>query len=259
MAKYTTTIQEYCQSVYINKIQTLFPLYNRFDIVAEMPEEQYYEIVRNYIFPTVIPFYNSVETDITAFVEEWTDHFMYYEIGQDSVEKFRTTLKAWLKTNMPLYKKLYDSDISSVAAALNNTDVTITRTGSTSIKTGTLSTSGSTTYGKQEKFDSTFKPGKNTKNSIVALGTSATERELSATGESGTDTTDSTNKLSGTDQNSKTDTYNLNDGVNTTETRSGRENVDLLAATEKYRSLILDMNSEIFKQMKKDGLFMLVW
>ena len=259
MAKYTTTIQEYCQSVFLYKIQSLIPTIDRFKLMEDMTEYAMYTIVRDYIFPTDVPFYNDNSEDLNAFINEWTDTFLYYEIGQDSIGKFRHTLKAWLKNNMPYFRKLYESDIRDIDAALKNYDVLISRVGDQSKKTGTLSSSGSTTYGKKEEYGSDFKPGKNTKNSIVALGTSATERELSATGESGTDKTESSTELSGTDRNQKTDTYNLTDTVNTQETRTGRENVDITAVTERYRALILDINSEIFAKMKKDGLFMQVW
>lgn len=252
MAKYTQTIKEYCESVYLAQQLSINPDAKPWNVITTMDDSDYYRIVSDYIFPTDWPFYNTTAADKTEFVEEWTDKFLYHEIGQDSMGRFRHVLKAWLRTNMVYFERLYSSDIASVADVINNIDVWTTRTGELSKKTGSLSRSGSTTYGRTD----TFTPGRVNKNSIVALGATATERELSQTAESGQET----NVASGTDTNGYTDTYNnLADSQNVTEHRAGKDGSDVAAAVERFRALILDLNSQIFDKMQADGLFMLVW
>ena len=237
MAKYTQTIKEYCESVYLAQQLSINPDAKPWNVITSMDDSDYYRIVSDYVFPTDWPFYNDTAADKKEFVEEWTDKFLYHEIGQDSMGRFRHVLKAWLRTNMIYFARLYSSDIASVADVINNIDVWTTRTGELSKKTGSLSRSGS-------------------KNSIVALGTAATERELSQTAESGQEVS----AASGTDTNGYTDTYNnLTDAQNVTEHRAGKDGSDVAAAVERFRALILDLNSQIFDKMQADGLFMLVW
>ena len=252
MAKYTTTIQEYCQSVHLAQQLQLNPDADPWNVIATMDDSDFYRIVRDYIFPAEWPFYNESTLDRKEFIEEWTDTFLYYEIGQDSMGKFRHVFKAWLRTNMPFYSKLAASELKDISDVVNNIDVWTTRKGDLSNKSGSMSRSGSTTYGKTD----TFTPGKTNKNSIVALGSASTERELNKSEEGGLET----NVASGTDTTGYTDTYtNLKDTQDITEHRAGKDGSDVAKAVEQYRALIVDLNSMIFKQMKAEGLFMLVW
>ena len=66
-------------------------------------------------------------------------------------------------------------------------------------------------------------------------------------------------EASGTDTTGYTDTYtNLKDETDITETHTGHDGHDIALAVEKYRALIVDMNTTIFNAMKAYGLFMLV-
>lgn len=252
MAKYTTTIQEYCQSVHLAQQLEINPDADPWNVITTMDDSDFYRIVRDYIFPIDWPFYNDSTSDKQEFIEEWTDTFLYYEIGQDSMGKFRHVLKAWLRTNMPYYSKIASSELASVSDVINNIDVWVTKTGELSKKSGSMSRAGSTTYGRTD----TFTPGKTNKNSIVALGTDATERELNKSEEGGSEK----NVASGTDTNGYTDTFNnLTDTQDVTEHRVGKDGSDVAKAVEQYRALIVDLNTMIFKQMKAEGLFMLVW
>lgn len=271
MAKYTTTIQEYCQSVYLGFQLELNPNLNPVQVVANMDEDDYYNIVENYIFPSEWPFYNDIANDKEQFIKDFTDFFMYYEIGQSTMDQFRHVLKTWLRLDMSKYAQLYGSQLSGIGDVLNNTDVWRRIAGTTSGKTGTVRRAGSVTYGKTETRDNwnvsdgSVTNGRTDTNSIVPLGSTAAFNDLSKQTAGGTDRTAETIHnagtvgLSGTDGDDHTDTYNTTDSQDLTEHRAGRENINVADAVEKYRALILDMNSLIFEDMKKYGLFMLVW
>ena len=255
MAKYTQTLQEYCQSVYLGKQLQLNPEGDWYQIVAGMQESDYYKIVRDYVLPNPLPFYNESTIDKEEFIRDFTDRFLYFEIGQDSFPKFRQTLKAWLRQDMPYYAQLYGSQLSSLNELIDNVNLVITRKGEISNKNGTLARAGSTTYGRTDTTKSTI----TNKSSIVPLGSSATEREISQQ-VTATPTAGDTVTSSGTDSTGYTDTYtNLKDETDITETHTGHDGHDIALAVEKYRALIVDINTTIFDAMKAYGLFMLVW
>ena len=255
MAKYTQTLQEYCQSVYLGQQLQLNPEGDWYQIVAGMSESDYYKIVRDYVLPNPLPFYNESTIDKEEFIRDFTDRFLYFEIGQDSFPKFRQTLKAWLRQDMPYYAQLYGSQLSSLNELIDNVNLVITRKGEISKKNGTLARAGSTTYGRTDTTKSTI----TNKSSIVPLGSSATEREISQQ-VTATPTAGDTVTSSGTDSTGYTDTYtNLKDETDITETHTGHDGHDIALAVEKYRALIVDINTAIFDAMKAYGLFMLVW
>ena len=255
MAKYTQTLQEYCQSVYLGQQLQINPEGDWYQIVAGMQESDYYKIVRDYVLPNPLPFYNESTIDKEEFIRDFTDRFLYFEIGQDSFPKFRQTLKAWLRQDMPYYAQLYGSQLSSLNELIDNVNLVITRKGEISKKNGTLARAGSTTYGRTDTTKSTI----TNKSSIVPLGSSATEREISQQ-VTATPTAGDTVTSSGTDSTGYTDTYtNLKDETDITETHTGHDGHDIALAVEKYRALIVDINTAIFDAMKAYGLFMLVW
>ena len=69
MAKYTTTIQEYCQSVHLAQQLQLNPDADPWNVVATMDDSDFYRIVRDYIFPVDWPFYNESTLDRKEFIE----------------------------------------------------------------------------------------------------------------------------------------------------------------------------------------------
>ena len=255
MAKYTQTLQEYCQSVYLGQQLEINPAGDWYQIVAGMQESDYYRIVRDYVLPNPLPFYNESTLDKEEFIRDFTDRFLYFEIGQDSFPKFRQTLKAWLRQSMPYYGQLYGSQLSGLNELIDNVNLVITRKGELSKKNGTLGRSGSTTYGRIDTTKSTI----TNKSSIVPLGSSDTEREISQQ-VTATPTAGDSVTASGTDTTGYTDTYtNLKDETDITETHTGHDGHDIAQAVEKYRALIVDMNTTIFDAMKAYGLVMLVW
>lgn len=271
MSKYTITIQEYCQGVFLAQGLENDPTAKPAAIMAGMGESDYYEIVRDYIFPSSWTFYTDDSSAKYEFIKDFTDYFMYREIGQSSVEQFRHTLKTWLRREMGLYTQLYNSQLSDISEVLNTTDIWRTLSGEISNKTGTVERSGSTTYGKVETrnltttYDGSFTPGRTDTNNIVPLGSSTGNSKLSQAVAGGEDVTDDetndsgTVSYSGTDSNGYTDTYGTVDSQDITEHRAGKENVNVADAVEKFRKLIIDLNSQMLDAMAAYGLFMLVW
>lgn len=270
MSKYTITIQEYCQRLFLGIALEQNPEADPIAVIESMTDEDYYNLVNDYIFPARYDFYTDNPNVRRRFVEDFTDYFLYFEIGQDSIPHFRHTLKKYLNTEMSYYRELYKSIVANIDEVKNNVDIIRTISGVLSNKTGTIERDGSTTYGKKEvrnasgAENSTVTYGKKDETKIIPLGESA-PRPLSEQDQGGQDQNGSTHNNSDSLQHSGTDTQNTVDTLNTldqqdlTETRKGREGVDMAAAVEKFRKLIVDINSEIFKNMKKYGLFMLVW
>lgn len=270
MSKYTITIQEYCQRVYLGQVLELNPDADPITVVEGMYYPDYYRIVRDYLFPSNFDFYTDDAAAKETFIRDFTDYFMYYEIGQDSVPRFRHQLRAFLNTEMDYYKQLYDSQLNGLDDILKTVDVTREIFGKILERTGSVSSHDSTKYGhKEDRNGSSSQNGSITKGTtdqtnIVPLGSNSM-RPLSQQAQGGADRTqdnvESSDSIehSGTDTHEKTDTYNTTDRQDLTELRHGREGVNVGDAVEKFRKLIVDINSDILHAMKKAGLFMLVW
>jgi len=245
MSKYTMTIQEYCLGRYVAEQLGLDPDYPTAAAPFEITPEYCYDIVEAEIFPASVPFYTDDTALLREFIEQWTDTFYFDEIGQDSLGKFTWTLRAWLRTNMDKYRQLYTSDVASVADLMEQNDYVRDLT-------DTLARTGTETHALLHGHVLTDTPTTTVTNKIVPLG-SSTETELNQTldggmvthGNTGTDTT--------------TITPNTTDTRTVHETITGYQGVDKARVYEAYRGLIQDLNSDIFAQMRQDGLFMLVW
>lgn len=270
MSKYTITIEEYCQRVFLGLTLERNPDADPIDTIENMTDDDYYNIVESYIFPSHYDFYSDNPAVKRRFIEDFTNFFLYFEIGQDSIPHFRRTLKKWLNTEMEYFRQLYNSRVANIDEVKNNVDIVRTIAGTLSGKSGTVTRDGSTTYGRKETRNgsgsesSTVNYGKKDYTNIIPLGES-TPRPLSeqdqggADGNTGSHNSSDTLQNSGADSHTDVETYDTLDHQDLTETRKGREGVDLAEAVEKFRRLIIDINSEIFKNMKKYGLFMLVW
>lgn len=269
MSKYTMTIQEYCQGLYLNYVLDADPEADPVEAVVGMTEDDYY-LTGLTLFPDNYPFYNDKIGDKMEFMRDFIDYFMYNEIGQDSVEKFKHTLKKFLRAEMGRYRQLYNSQIGDLAAIINTTDIERHISGDVLKKTGTIDRDGKVNYhsgtssNESSSDSSSLQNGRTDTNAIRPLGSSAFS-DLSRQTAGGTDVTtgsgsrnSSVNKT-GFDENNNKETYNTTDTQDLTETRKGHEGVNIGDAVEKYRKLILDINSMIFEDMKKFGLFMLVW
>lgn len=270
MSKYTMTIQEYCERVYLGQILEINPDADPVQVVEGVDYPDYYRIVRDYIFPSNFEFYTDDPAARDKFIADFTDYFMYYEIGQDSIPKFRHTLRAFLNTEMSYYTQLYNSQLKGLDDVLKTVDVWRNISGKLLERTGSIGRHESTQYGRTEKRSGSssqsgsVQHGATDQTNIVPLGSNSMT-PLSQQAQGGTDRTNDSAQssdnmqLGGTDIRENSDIYNTTDRQDLTEHRAGREGVNVADAVEKFRKLIIDINSDILHAMKKFGLFMLVW
>ena len=256
MSKYTTTIEEYIQSRHFAAIleeaaeQGTLPEDPRtlwIQAVTEVNEDPEigYQIVADEIFPdSSVPFYTNDTTVKDEFLKAWTDTFYFDEIGQETMARFRITLRAYFRDNMPRFADLYTSRLSDLQALASDYQ---RQTHDSNEKLG------SEKRDMQHGLKVDFTPGATQTNKIIPLGGSA-ETELNQSLTGGKDSTEN----SGTD----TDTLSF---VNRIDSRwitenitgaTGLEKADLIA---KYRELILDLDSMIFADMRAQHLFMEAW
>ena len=128
MSKYTTTIEEYIQGRHFAQVladaesQDTLPDDPRtlwIQAVSEVNSDPDigYQIVADEIFPdSSVPFYTDDTTVKDEFLKAWTDTFYFDEIGQETMGRFRITLRAYFRDNMPRFADLYASRLSGLAA-----------------------------------------------------------------------------------------------------------------------------------------------
>lgn len=258
MAKYTTTIEEYVQSrVFAEMLQDALDNDNlpddprilwvaAVDAIQQDPTIAY-GIVGNEIFPDPNSpiFYTNDSDAYDNFIATWTDKCYFDEIGQETIGRFKITLRGWLRDNMGYYTDLYNSKISALSALASDYQ---RQTHDSLEKLG--SEQNQLQHGESISYTPT---NKGTKNYIIPLGGSA-EVELNQTQETGSDST----AHSGTDTN----TLSFTNRVDTrwiTENITGATGKDKAELIKMYRELIVDLDTMIIKQMYADGLFMKVW
>lgn len=257
MSKYTVTIEEYIQSRHFAALleeaeerDTLpdDPRTLWMQAVQEVNEDPEigYEIVSDEIFPdlTTVPFYTD-DTNVRAnFLKAWTDNFYFEEIGQETMGRFRITLRAYFRENMSRFADLYASRLSSLQALASDYQ---RQTHDSNEKMG--SEKREMEHGLQVDFT----PGATQTNKIIPLGGSV-ETELNQSLAGGKDTTEN----SGTD----TDTLSFTNRIDSrwiTENITGATGLDKADLVAKYRELILDIDSMIFADMRAKHLFMEAW
>ena len=257
MSKYTTTIEEYIQSRHFAVIleeaeeQDVLPEDPRtlwLQAVQEVNDDPEigYQIVADEIFPdgSTVPFYTD-DADVRAeFIKSWTDTFYFDEIGQETMGRFRITLRAYFRDNMPKWGDLYASRISDLQALASDYQRQMHDSNEKM---------GSETREMEHGLQVDFTPGATQTNKIIPLGGSV-EKELNQSLSGGKDTTEN----SGTD----TDTLSFTNRVDSrwvTENITGATGLEKADLTAKYRELILDLDSMIFADMRAKHLFMEVW
>lgn len=256
MAKYTTTIEEYIQGrIFAAKLQDALdndqlpddPASLWIEAVQELQADPSigYDIVKSELFPSPTIFYTNDVPTYENFIATWTDKLFFNEIGQETVGRFKVTLRGWLRDNMGYYTDLYNSKISALSALASDYQ---RQTHDSLEKLG--SEQNQRQHGESISYTPT---NKGVKNYIIPLGGS-TETELNQTQETGSDTT----AHSGTD----TDTLSFTNRVDTrwiTENITGATGKDKAELIKMYRDLIIEIDTLIINQMLKDGLFMEVW
>lgn len=256
MSKYTTTIEEYIQSRHFAQVladaesQGELPDDPRtlwIQAVTEVNSDPDigYQIVADEIFPdSSVPFYTDDAEVMSEFLKSWTDTFYFDEIGQETMQRFRITLRAYFRDNMPRWADLYASRLSGLAALASDYQ---RQTHDSNEKMG------SEKRDMKHGLKVDFSPGATTTNKIIPLGGSA-ETELNQSLNGGKDTTEN----SGTD----TDTLSFTNRVDSrwiTENITGATGLEKADLTAKYRELIIDLDSMIFADMRAKHLFMEVW
>lgn len=256
MSKYTTTIEEYIQGRHFAQVladaesQDTLPDDPRtlwIQAVSEVNSDPDigYQIVADEIFPdSSVPFYTDDTTVKDEFLKAWTDTFYFDEIGQETMGRFRITLRAYFRDNMPRFADLYASRLSGLAALASDYQ---RQTHDSNEKLGSEQRS------MQHGLKVDFTPGATTTNKIIPLGGSA-ETELNQSLTGGKDVTEN----SGTD----TDTLSFTNRIDSrwiTENITGTTGLEKAELTAKYRELILDLDSMIFADMRAKHLFMEVW
>lgn len=256
MSKYTTTIEEYIQGRHFAQVladaesQDTLPDDPRvlwLQAVSEVNSDPDigYQIVADEIFPdSSVPFYTDDTTVKDEFLKAWTDTFYFDEIGQETMGRFRITLRAYFRDNMPRFADLYASRLSGLAALASDYQ---RQTHDSNEKLG------SEQRNMQHGLKVDFTPGATTTNKIIPLGGSA-ETELNQSLTGGKDVTEN----SGTD----TDTLSFTNRIDSrwiTENITGTTGLEKADLVTKYRELILDLDSMIFADMRAKHLFMEVW
>lgn len=256
MAKYTTTIEEYVQGRHFAALlQDALDNDNLPDdpaslwvqAVTDIQEDPdiAYGIVESELFPDPAIFYTDNSDVYDNFIATWTDKCYFDEIGQETIGRFKITLRGWLRENMGYFTDIYASKIANLTALASDyqrqTHDSLEKMGS---EQNQLSHGKTTTYTPTNR---------GTINKIIPLGGSA-EVELAQTVESGTDSTAD----SGTD----TDTLSFTNRIDSrwiTENITGATGMDKAELVKLYRDLIIDMDTMIISKMYADGLFMKVW
>ena len=256
MAKYTTTIEEYIQGrIFAAKLQDALdndqlpddPASLWIEAVQELQEDPTigYDIVTSELFPTPAIFYTNDSDVYENFIATWTDKCYFDEIGQETVGRFKVTLRGWLRENMEYFTDLYASKIANLTALASDYQ---RQTHDSLEKMG--SEQDQLSHGKAVTYTPT---NRGTINKIIPLGGSA-EVELAQTVESGSDKTED----SGTDTSTLSFTNRI-DSRWITENITGATGMDKAELVKLYRDLIIDMDTAIINKMYADGLFMKVW
>lgn len=264
MSKYTMTLEDYVLSRQFAKMleDDINTEWTDVLIAVDADPSIAYDIISGEVLPDLSAFLYSDDQDIVEeFVAGFVDRFYFYEIGQETMARFKWVLRAYFRNSKDKWAQLFDAQLRSFSDALNMTDYkrvlhdALKRTGT---ETTALQHGKSTAM--NHGLTATTTPGRIQTNKIIPLGGS-TETELNQSSESGSETlrnsgTDTTTD-SGTDTTTRTP--NTTDDRWTQEEYSGYMNADKLAQLEKFRALILDINTLIYEDIKKNHLFLEVW
>lgn len=264
MSKYTMSLEDYVLSRYYAKKLAEDPSIDWPQVMHDLDEEPSiaYEIIAEEVLPDLTSFlYSNDESIIADFVAGFVDQFYFCEIGQETMARFKWTLRAYFRNTKDKWRQLFDAQLRSFADALNMTDYkrvlhdALKRTGN---ETTAVQHGKSTAM--NHGLTATTTPGRVQTNKIIPLGGSV-ETELNQSSESGSETLRNTGTDTTTDSGTDTTTRTPNtlDDRWSQEEYSGYMNADKLAQLEKFRALILDINSMIYEDIKKNHLFMEVW
>lgn len=199
-----------------------------------------------------------------AFEQKFIDHYLFSEIGYETVYRFKHALRAHLNKNMPYWTKLYATELEAMNFDfLNNKDYTETITRELERKGfETVGTDAqSDTINKVEgSMNGSASSSSNTDTKVSNINDGVASASLSngyLTAVSGEDSTanssnNSTNKTDGTSKStSSSDVEKNTDGTETeTITNRGIGNIGITSTAElleKWRAVLIDLDDIIIE------------
>lgn len=205
-----------------------------------------YAIISEEVLPDLSSFLYSDDQDIiTEFVSGFVDQFYFYEIGQETMARFKWVLRAYFRNSKDKWTQLYAAQLRSFSDLLNMSDYR-------RITHDALTKSGKDTTDFTHGHTLTITPTTTQTNKIIPLGGSA-ETELNQSSNGGNEThADSGKDTTELTHDTLDDRWNI-------EEMSGYMSADKASLMEKFRALILDINTMIYEDIKANHLFMEVW
>lgn len=210
-------------------------------------------------------FYTDNEVIKTNFENKFLDNYMFHEIGQETVMRFKHYLRTKLNTIMPYYKQLYETELrcKDIDFMLNK-DLTETfeRT-NTSDKQGQTDNNSRADITNQDVSNLTNTTNENNKESYIEQGLASISVDDKLTGV--------TNTSNNIEQNNTTNTTgsNVSQGTSrTVESVSDKEITKLISQgnigvtssaelLEKWRKVIINIDNLIIEECS--SLFMQIY
>lgn len=288
MSKYTMNMEEYSMGKYFynNPGKTILDY-------QDLTDAEVIALAKD-IFPSSYPFYTDASGVKDEFETQFLSHFWFDEIGQETIARFKWCLKNFLNERMPYFAALYGTVFSNYADALKTTDITESYSeqgteneskdkhnsassttendrnteGTTMSDQTSTQQQSSTSTDTKDEVNSVYPFQTTPPNPLVANPTdrndinqssSASGSASGVTSNSAVDTGKVHDEGSATSNSTEMENRDLVQGKEYERSRVGTENINPIEQLEKYRSLIISINTEIFNAAKAYGLFMRVY
>lgn len=248
MSKYTMTLEDYVLSRQFAKMleDDIDTEWTDVLFAVDADPSIAYDIIAGEVLPNLPAFLYSDDQDIIEeFIAGFVDKFYFCEIGQETMGRFKWALRAYFRNSRDKWSQLYSAQIRSFSELLNMNDYR-------RITHDALKKTGKDTTDFTHGHTLTITPTRTQKNKIIPLGGSA-ETELNESAEGGNETHADTGK------DTTELTHDTTDDRWNVEEMTGYASLDKAALMEKFRALILDINSMIYEDIKKNHLFLEVW
>ena len=217
-------------------------LYNYFKSLARINDNNYYNNFTNLFLP--FKFYNDIEKDRTEFITEFCNHYLFDEIGFETIETFKIKLQNRLNLIMPKYEKIYKSESEYKNIFYDNvyTEKTSGKNTKTANQNTTSSTDNTTTsksQGSNQQYHS------DTPSIAITQNYYSTKDDGNSTA-SGTDTSKSSGTNTFSNNETNTDEYTK---TITSINKSYAENLELAKTIKSINMMIIEECSDLFMQI----------
>ena len=217
-------------------------LYNYFKSLARINDNNYYNNFTNLFLP--FKFYNDIEKDRTEFITEFCNHYLFDEIGFETIETFKIKLQNRLNLIMPKYEKIYKSESEYKNIFYDNvyTEKTSGKNTKTANQNTTSSTDNTTTsksQGSNQQYHS------DTPSIPITQNYYSTKDDGNSTA-SGTDTSKSSGTNTFSNNETNTDEYTK---TITSINKSYAENLELAKTIKSINMMIIEECSDLFMQI----------